>query len=137
MEVITVVRSPSRVESFGFNRRRNRKGSIVYASGEIKGVIRNETDGKACRSKTRTEGLGCGRGLRAAAHRRTAIHASKLSFRHFCGIDYLRYVILLFRFLRQQKHSEMIFRPPNLGNIALPYTLGQGRCDFPYNVKNF
>jgi hypothetical protein len=29
------------------------------------------------------------------------------------------------------------FRPPNLGNIALPYTLGQGRCDFPYNVKNF
>jgi hypothetical protein len=108
MEVITAVRSPSRVESFGFNTRRNRKGSIVYASGEIKGVIRNETDGKACRSKTRTEGLGCGRGLRAAAHRRTAIHASKRSFRHFCGIDYLRYVILLFRFLRQQKHSEMI-----------------------------
>jgi hypothetical protein len=33
--------------------------------------------------------------------------------------------------------NKSIFRPPNLGNIALPYTLGQGRCDFPYNVKNF
>jgi hypothetical protein len=32
---------------------------------------------------------------------------------------------------------EYFFRPPNLGNIVLPYTLGQGRCDFPYNVKNF
>jgi hypothetical protein len=33
--------------------------------------------------------------------------------------------------------SKYFFRPPNLGNIALPYTLGQGRCDFPYNIKNF
>jgi hypothetical protein len=32
---------------------------------------------------------------------------------------------------------QFYFRPPNLGNIGLPYTLGQGRCDFPYNVKNF
>jgi hypothetical protein len=37
----------------------------------------------------------------------------------------------------QEKQLKHIFRPPNLGNIALPYTLGQGRCDFPYNVKNF
>jgi hypothetical protein len=35
------------------------------------------------------------------------------------------------------KFEKNNFRPPNLGIIALPYTLGQGRCDFPYNVKNF
>jgi hypothetical protein len=40
-------------------------------------------------------------------------------------------------FVKSITKSKFTFRPPNLGNIALPYTLGQGRCDFPYNVKNF
>jgi hypothetical protein len=34
------------------------------------------------------------------------------------------------RIVKSTPRLHNIFRPPNLGNIALPYTLGQGSCDF-------
>jgi hypothetical protein len=42
-----------------------------------------------------------------------------------------------FNGFKLSEFGKCSFRPPKLGNTPLPYTLDQGSCDFPNDVKNF